>query len=165
MGGRPNHLTSNQRYPTEQPIAKLKGLLLCVCLRILECLCPMPSSTNERFTVLSIEAARQQPLETVSNSLADTVLIKTGSGNGDLESSQWRIGCPGATGTVSVVARYLCFLTEIFVLAVADAEKAQNAQVETKNVGRRSLVVQRSLFGVSSVEKPLRNNTPRAQNS
>jgi hypothetical protein len=57
---------------------------------------------------------------------ATTVLIKTGSGNGDLESSQRRIGWPGATSTVSVVARYLCFLTEIFGAGVADAEKAQN---------------------------------------
>ncbi len=104
----------------------------------------MPSSTNERFTVLSIEAARQQPLETVSNSLADTLLIKTGSGNGDLESSQWRIGCPGATGTVSVVARYLSFLTEIFVPAVAEVEKAQNAQVE--NEKRRASISRRPAF-------------------
>jgi len=55
-----------------------------------------------------------EPLETDSNSLADTVLIKTGSGNGDLESSQRGIGCPGATGMVSVVARDLAFLTESF---------------------------------------------------
>ncbi len=86
----------------------------------------MPNSMNQRFTVLSIEADRQEPLETASNSLADTVLIKTGSGNGDLESSQRRIGWPGATGAVSVVARYLSFLTEIFGTGVADAEKAQN---------------------------------------
>ena len=93
--------------------------------------------------MLSVETAGQESLETVSNSLADTVLIKTGSGNGDLESSQRRIGRPGATGAVSVVARYLCFLTEILGLGVADAEKAQNARVETKNAGRRSLVVRR----------------------
>ena len=86
----------------------------------------MPNSTNQRFTLLSIESAGQQPLETVSNSLADTVLIKTGSGNGDLESSQRRIGRPGATGTVSVVARYLSFLTEIFGAGVADAKMARN---------------------------------------
>lgn len=86
----------------------------------------MPNSTNQRFTVLSIETTGQQPLETISNSLADTVLIKTGSGNGDLESSQRRIGRPGATGVVSVVARYLAFLTKIFGSGVADAEKAQN---------------------------------------
>ncbi len=103
----------------------------------------MPNSMNQRFTVLSIEATGQQPLETVSNTLADTVLIKTGSGNGDLESSQRRIGRPGATGAVSVVARYLSFLTEMFRASVAYAEKAQNARVETKNAGRRSLVVRR----------------------
>ncbi len=86
----------------------------------------MPNSMNQYFTVLSIETTGQQPLETISNSLADTVLIKTGSGNGDLESSQRRIGWPGATRAVSVVARYLCFLTEILGLGVAEAEKAQN---------------------------------------
>ena len=86
----------------------------------------MPNLTNQRFTVLSIESAGQQPVETISNSLADTVLIKTGSGNGDLESSQRRIGRPGATGAVSVVARDLSFLTEIFGAGVAEAEKAQN---------------------------------------
>ncbi len=52
--------------------------------------------------------------------LADIVLIKTGSGNGDLESSQRRIGWPGATGAVSVVFRALAFLTEIFGAGVAD---------------------------------------------
>lgn len=76
--------------------------------------------------MLSVEILGHEPLETVSNSLADTVLIKTGSGNGDLESSQRRIGEPGATGTVSVVARYISFLTEIFGVGVAGAEKAQN---------------------------------------
>ena len=74
--------------------------------------------------MLSIEATGLEPRETISNSLADTVLIKTGSGNGDLESSQWGIGRPGATGMVSVVARYLSFLTEIFGWGVADPEKA-----------------------------------------
>ncbi len=103
----------------------------------------MPNSMNQRFTVLSIEADRQESLETVSNSLADTVLIKTGSGNGELESSQRRIGWPGETGMVSVVARYLSFLTEIFGAGVAEAEKAQKRWVETKNAGRRSLVVRR----------------------
>ncbi len=101
----------------------------------------MPNSTNQRFTLLRIESAGQQPLETVSNSLADTVLIKTVSGNGDLESSQRRIGRPGATGAVSVVARYLCFLTEIFRAGVAEAEKAQNARVETKK--RRASISRR----------------------
>jgi hypothetical protein len=86
----------------------------------------IPNLTDQPFTVLSVETTRQESLETVSNSLADTVLIKTGSGNGDLESSQRRIGRPGATGAVSVVGRYLSFLTEIFGAGVADAEKAQN---------------------------------------
>jgi hypothetical protein len=85
--------------------------------------------------VLSVEILGHEPLETGSNSLADTVLIKTGSGNGDLESSQRRIGWPGATGTVSVVARYLCFLTEIFGAGVADAEKAQNVGKKRKTPG------------------------------
>ena len=76
--------------------------------------------------MLTTVQAGQEPLETVSNSLADTVLIKTGSGNGDLESSQRRIGRAEATGTVSVVARDLSFLNEIFWGGVADAEKAQN---------------------------------------
>ena len=76
--------------------------------------------------MLIVKTTGLEPLETFSNSLADSVLIKTGSGNGDLESSQWRIGWPGATGTVSVVARYLCFLTEIFGSGVADAEKGEN---------------------------------------
>lgn len=76
--------------------------------------------------MLSDETTGQEPLETGSNSLADTVLIKTGSGNGDLESSQWRIGWPGETGMVSVVARYLSFLSEIFGAGVAEAKKAQN---------------------------------------
>ena len=75
--------------------------------------------------MLSVETTGLVPFETVSNSLADTVLIKTGSGNGDLESSQLRIGRPGETGMVSVVARYLSFLTEIFGSGVVDAEKAQ----------------------------------------
>jgi hypothetical protein len=103
----------------------------------------MPNSMNQQFTVLIVEITGQESLETVSNSLADTVLIKTGSGNGDLESSQRRIGWPGATGKVSVVARYLCFLNEILGVGVADTEKAQNARVETNNAGRRSLVVRR----------------------
>jgi hypothetical protein len=76
--------------------------------------------------VLSVETTGLKPLETVSNSLADTVLIKTGSGNGELESSQRRIGRAGETGMVSVVARYLSFLTEIPWTGAADAEKAQN---------------------------------------
>ncbi len=71
-------------------------------------------ATNQRFTVLSMEAARQEPLETVSNSLADTVLIKTVSANGDLESSQRRIGRPAETDMVSVVGRYLSFLPNIW---------------------------------------------------
>jgi len=45
-------------------------------------------SANPQFAVLSIEGTGQESLETVSNSLADTVLIKTRSGNGNLESSQ-----------------------------------------------------------------------------
>ena len=57
---------------------------------------------------------------------ATAVLIKPIFGNGDLESSQRSIGWPGETGMVSVVARYLCFLTEIFGAGVTDAEKAQN---------------------------------------
>ncbi len=81
---------------------------------------------NQHFTVLSIETTGQESFETVSNSVADTVLIKTGSGNGDLESSQRRIGRAEATGAVSVVARDLSFLTEIFGAGVAEAEKAQN---------------------------------------
>lgn len=76
--------------------------------------------------MLTIEVDGLEPLETLSNSLADTVLIKTGSGNGDLESSQRRIGWPGATGTVSVVSRYLLFLTEIFGAGEAESKKAQN---------------------------------------
>ncbi len=95
----------------------------------------MPNSTYQHFTMLSVETTGLAPLETVSNSLADTVLIKTGSGNGDLESSQRRIGRAEATGTVSVVARYLSFLTEIYGESVAEAEKAQNARVETKTPG------------------------------
>ena len=87
---------------------------------------PDADSTNQHFIMLSVETTGQEPLETVSNSLADTVLIKTGSGNGDLESSQQRIGRPGETGMVSVVGRYLSFLTEIFGAGVSDAEKAQN---------------------------------------
>jgi hypothetical protein len=104
---------------------------------------PTTNSTSQRFTVLSIEAAQHQPLETVSNSLADTLLIKTGSGNGDLESSQKRSGVPEGTARVSVESGYLSFLTERFGAGVAEAEKAQNARVETKNAGRRSLVVRR----------------------
>ena len=76
--------------------------------------------------MLSFETTGQKPLETVSNTLADTVLIKTVSGNGDLESSQLRIGRPAETGMVSVATRYLSFLTEIFGAGVADAEKTQN---------------------------------------
>jgi hypothetical protein len=54
------------------------------------------------------------------------VLIKTIFENGDLESSQKRSGVPEGTARVSVVARDLVFLTEIFGVGVADAEKAQN---------------------------------------
>ena len=57
----------------------------------------MTNSTNQQLTVLSGETTELKLLETVSNSLADTELIKAGSVNGDLESSQWRIGWPGAT--------------------------------------------------------------------
>lgn len=57
---------------------------------------------------------------------ATAVLIKTIFGNGDLESSQLRIGRPAETDMVSVATRYLAFLTEIFGAGVADAEKAQN---------------------------------------
>jgi hypothetical protein len=103
----------------------------------------MPNWTNQPFTLLTIDTNGKVSSATVSNSLEDSVLIKTGSGNGDLESSQRRIGWPGETGMVSVVARYLAFLTEIFGPGVAEAEKAQNARVETKNAGRRSLVVRR----------------------
>jgi hypothetical protein len=78
-------------------------------------------SSQRLVALLSGENGGLEPLETVSNSLADTVLIKTGSGNGDLESSQQRIGRPGATGAVSVVARDLAFLTEMFRAGVADA--------------------------------------------
>ncbi len=42
--------------------------------------------------MLSVKTTGLEPLETVSNTLADSVLIKTGSGNGDLEISQRRIG-------------------------------------------------------------------------
>jgi len=95
----------------------------------------MPTSVNQQFTVLSMETTGQEPLETVSNSLADTVLIKTGSGNGDLESSQPGIWRPGETGMVSVVARYLAFLTKILGEGVADAEKAQNVGQKRKTPG------------------------------
>lgn len=57
---------------------------------------------------------------------ATAVLIKPIFGNGDLESSQLRSGVAEGTARVSVVARDLYFLTEIFWLGVADAEKAQN---------------------------------------
>jgi hypothetical protein len=53
------------------------------------------------------------------------------------------LGEPEGTARVSVVGRYLVFLTEIFGVGVAKAKKAQNALVETKNAGRRSLVVRR----------------------
>jgi hypothetical protein len=79
-----------------------------------------------------METTGQEPLENVSNSLADTVLIKTGSGNGDRESSQPGIGRPGETGMVSVVARYLSFLTEILGSGLRDAEKAQNVGQKRK---------------------------------
>ncbi len=93
---------------------------------VFDMLGPVRPRANQHFIVLTIGPNGQKPLEIVSNSLADTVLIKTGSGNGDLESSQSRIGWPGATGMVSVVARYLSFQTEIFRPSVADAEKVQN---------------------------------------
>jgi hypothetical protein len=54
------------------------------------------------------------------------VLIKTRSQKRDTENYLGDLGVPGATGMVSVVARYLSFLTEIFGAGVADAEKAQN---------------------------------------
>ena len=54
------------------------------------------------------------------------MLIKTIFGNGDLESSQWRSGVPEWTARVSVAARDLSFLTEIFGPGVVDAEKGQN---------------------------------------
>lgn len=57
---------------------------------------------------------------------ATAVLIKPIFGNGDLESSQKRSGVPEGTARVSVAARDLSFLTEIFWPGVADAEKAQN---------------------------------------
>ena len=107
----------------ESQVNTLVAARLPMIFRVLR---PDTNSTYQHFTMLSVKTTGLEPLETVSNSLADTVLIKTGSGNGDLESSQRRIGWPGATGTVSVVARYLCFLTEIFGSSVADAEKAQN---------------------------------------
>jgi hypothetical protein len=66
---------------------------------------------------------------------ADAVLIKTIFGNGDLESSQWGIGRPGANGMVSVVARDIPFLTEIFGAGVAEAEKAQNVGCKRKTPG------------------------------
>jgi hypothetical protein len=55
------------------------------------------------------------------------VLIKPIFGKGDLESSQQRSGVPEGTARVSVAARDLSFLTEIFWSGVADAEKAQKA--------------------------------------
>ena len=61
-------------------------------------------SANE-IHVLTAGALMQTSLETVSNSLEATMLIKTGSGNGDLENSQSESGVPGETGMVSVVAR------------------------------------------------------------
>lgn len=67
---------------------KLTSLFLSVCPRNIERLGLIPNSTIQRFTVLSIETTGQESFETLSNSLADTVLIKTGSGNGNLESSQ-----------------------------------------------------------------------------
>ena len=57
---------------------------------------------------------------------ATAVLIKPIFGNGDLESSQSGSGVPEGTARVSVAARDLYFLTEIFGSGVADAEKAQN---------------------------------------
>ena len=107
----------------ESQVNTLVAARLPMIFRVLR---PDTNSTYQHFTMLSVETTGLEPLETVSNSLADTVLIKTGSGNGDLESSQRRIGWPGATGTVSVVARYLSFLTEIFGAGVADSEMAQN---------------------------------------
>jgi hypothetical protein len=113
----------------------LTDLFLSVCHRFFERSAAVRNSTNLQITVLSIETTQLEPLETVSNSLADTVLIKTGSGNGDLESSQWRIGRPGENSMVSVVARNLAFLTEIFGAGVADAEKAQNVGQKRKTPG------------------------------
>ena len=57
---------------------------------------------------------------------ATAVLIKPIFGTGDLESSQQRSGVREGTARVSVVARDLSFLTEIFGKGVAEAEKAQN---------------------------------------
>ena len=72
------------------------------------------------------------------------MLIKWVGGNGDLESSQSRSGVPGATGTVSEVGRKISFLTEIIAVEeIGGAETLGNARVETKNAGRRSLVVRR----------------------
>jgi hypothetical protein len=54
------------------------------------------------------------------------VLIKTGRGDGDLESSQRRTGVPGETGRVSVVGRKISFLTEIFASRGRKAKRPQN---------------------------------------
>ena len=57
---------------------------------------------------------------------ATAVLIKPIFENGDLESSQSRSGVPEGTARVSVVARYLPFLTEILGSERSVVEKAQN---------------------------------------
>jgi hypothetical protein len=63
------------------------------------------------------------------------VLIKTGSGSGDPESSQHENGPPVENGMVSVVARKLSFLTEKFGAGVADAERAKNVGYKRKTPG------------------------------
>lgn len=60
------------------------------------------------------------------------MLIKTIFENGDLESSQKRSGVPEGTARVSVAARDLSFLTEIFGEGVADAKKPQNVGLKRK---------------------------------
>ena len=63
------------------------------------------------------------------------MLIKPIFRNGDLGSSPWRSGVPEGTARVSVVDRYIAFLTEIFRSGVADAEKAQNVGYKRKTPG------------------------------
>lgn len=57
---------------------------------------------------------------------ATAVLIKPIFGNGDFESSQRRSGVPEGTARVSVVARDLAFLTEIFGAERSNEENDQN---------------------------------------
>ena len=54
------------------------------------------------------------------------VLIKTRSQNRDTENYLGDLGVPGATGMVSVVGRYLTFLTEMSWAGHLNAEKPQN---------------------------------------